>query len=397
MLKLVQKTRAGGLVLGASVVLMATSALADIMHLDDVIVNGSLCAGLDCVNGENFGFDTLRIKENNMRVHFDDTSASASFPANDWRIVINDSANGGANYFAVHDATANTTPFRVDAAAPTNSLYVRSTGDLGLGTSVPAVKLHMVKGNTPTIRLEQDGSSGFTLQTWDIAGNEAGFFVRDVTHASSLPFRVLPGAASQALVVAGDSAVGIGAGTTPNASLHVKRTDGTAKVLVEETNATVAPRTLFALVNNGSANFTFEDTSVAAGNNSGRIWKMKNTAGDFLITTAPGGAGEKEFSLDVDGNLVISGSITTTGGTCGGGCDKVFDAEYELPAIADHAREMWENRYLPNVGPTQENGPINISDKMGRMLNELEYAHIYIEQLNKRIDKLETALLAEKG
>ena len=84
----------------------ALSPLKDIVHLDDVIIDGSICVGLDCVNGENFGFDTQRLKENNLRIHFDDTSVSASFPNNDWRIVINDSNNGGLNHFTVEDATA---------------------------------------------------------------------------------------------------------------------------------------------------------------------------------------------------------------------------------------------------------------------------------------------------
>src|SRR5947207_8458865 len=34
---------------------------------DDLIVQGSICAGLDCVNNEDFGFDTIRVKENNTR------------------------------------------------------------------------------------------------------------------------------------------------------------------------------------------------------------------------------------------------------------------------------------------------------------------------------------------
>ncbi|MEO1370030.1 MAG: hypothetical protein AAFX50_22845, partial [Acidobacteriota bacterium] len=55
-------------------------ALKDQQFLDDVIIVGSACAGLDCNNGESFGFDTLRLKENNLRIHFNDTSNSASFP-----------------------------------------------------------------------------------------------------------------------------------------------------------------------------------------------------------------------------------------------------------------------------------------------------------------------------
>jgi len=128
------------------------SASADQVFADDVIVQGSLCAGLDCTNGESFGFDTIRMKENNLRLHFDDTSASASFPANDWRIVANDTSNGGANYLAFEDSTAGRVPFRVEAGAPVNTLVAEADGDIGIKTLDPVVDLHIVEGNTPTVR-----------------------------------------------------------------------------------------------------------------------------------------------------------------------------------------------------------------------------------------------------
>ena len=53
----------------------------DFVINDDLIVDGSACIGFDCVNGESFGFDTVRLKENNLRIKFDDTSVAASFPA----------------------------------------------------------------------------------------------------------------------------------------------------------------------------------------------------------------------------------------------------------------------------------------------------------------------------
>ncbi|MEO0863652.1 MAG: hypothetical protein AAFY39_03505, partial [Pseudomonadota bacterium] len=69
-------------------ILTATTALtvvggvaaADQVFVDDVIVQGSICVGIDCSNGESFGFDTLRLKENNLRIKAQDTSSSASFP-----------------------------------------------------------------------------------------------------------------------------------------------------------------------------------------------------------------------------------------------------------------------------------------------------------------------------
>ncbi len=164
-----------------------TPAKADQVILDDLIVDGSICAGLDCVNGESFGFDTLRLKENNLRIRFFDTSSSASFPSNDWQITANESSNGGLNKFSIDDIDGGRTPFTIEAGAPSHSLYVDDGGRIGFGTGTPVVELHVKDGDTPTLRLEQDGSSGFTPQTWDVAGNETNFFIRDATNGSTLP------------------------------------------------------------------------------------------------------------------------------------------------------------------------------------------------------------------
>jgi hypothetical protein len=177
---------------------------------DDLIVIGSACVGFDCVNNESFGFDTIRLKENNLRIGFDDTSTAAGFPANDWEITINDSASGGANYFAVRDVTAARQVFRIDAGAPTHALVVSSSGRIGVRTLTPVLDMHMVSSNTPAIRLEQTGAGGWTPQTWDIAGNEANFFIRDVTGGSRLPFRIRPGAPTSSIDISSGGDVGMG-------------------------------------------------------------------------------------------------------------------------------------------------------------------------------------------
>ena len=168
--------------------------------LDDLIVDGSACIGLDCVNGENFGFKTLRLKENNLRVHFEDTSSSASFPSSDWCIQINDSSNGGDEYYGIVDEDAGTIPFRIEEGAGNHALFVESGGNIGLNTNNPTVELHIVDGDTPTMRLEQNGSSGFTPQTWDVAGNETNFFIRDVTNGSRLPLKIRPSSPTGSIV-----------------------------------------------------------------------------------------------------------------------------------------------------------------------------------------------------
>ena len=198
----------------------------DFVIADDLIVQGSACVGLDCVDGESFGFDTVRLKENNTRLQFDDTSVSAGFATNNWQIRANAQPSGGGSFLAFVDqgATGNsetgTLVFQVDAGAPANSLRVSSGGNVGIGTATPVLDVHANTTDTPAIRLEQNNSGGFTAQTWDIGANEANFFVRDVTSGSRLPFRIRPGAPTSSIDIAADGDVGIGTGS-PDTRLSV--------------------------------------------------------------------------------------------------------------------------------------------------------------------------------
>ena len=56
---------------------------------DDLIVKGSICAGFDCLVGESFGQNTIVLKENNLAILFQDTSAGRYYPTNDWRMYAN--------------------------------------------------------------------------------------------------------------------------------------------------------------------------------------------------------------------------------------------------------------------------------------------------------------------
>jgi hypothetical protein len=207
----------------------------DIVQADDVIIQGSLCVGLDCVNNESFGFDTIRLKENNTRIKFDDTSTSTGFANHDWQLTANDSASGGANKFSIEDITAATVPMTITGSAPTNSIFVDSSGRVGFHTATPVLDLHVATGNTPAMRIEQNTSGGFAAQTWDVAGNEANFFVRDVTGGSRLPFRIRPGAPTSSIDISASGNVGVGT-ASPSERLHALNTQD-AQTVSEVENA----------------------------------------------------------------------------------------------------------------------------------------------------------------
>ena len=271
-----------------------TTQNPDIVYLDDVIIDGSLCAGFDCVNGENFGFDTIRVKENNLRIHFDDTSNTASFPANDWRLIANDSANGGDSYYSVEDASAGRRVFTLEAGARANALYVDSQGDVGIGTSTPAVDLEIKTGNTPTTRLQQDGTSGFAPQTWDMAGNEANFFIRDVTNGSKLPFRIRPGASDSSIDIAATGYVGLGT-SSPVTRLEVEDSSATTGIQINNKNAEGDPFLAFA--QSAAEKFTMG----VDGSDSDKF-KIGTTA----IDTAT------RLSIDASGNIGIGTATPAT-------------------------------------------------------------------------------------
>ena len=221
---------------------------------DDLIVQSSACVGFDCVDGESFGVDTIRLKENNLRIHFEDTSTSAGFASNDWRIIANEQPSGGANMFAIEDSTAARNPMTIEAAAPANSLYVDSTGNIGFQQSTPGLDLHLTTSDTPAFRLDQSNAGGFTAQTWDIGGNEANFFIRDLTGGSRLSFRIRPGAPTSSIDIAASGNVGIDT-ASPEAKLHVFSNSTTDGVLAlgEDSDGNTGTQSAFNVAYGGSS------------------------------------------------------------------------------------------------------------------------------------------------
>ena len=170
-----------------------------------------------------------------------------------------------------------------------------------------SVEIHTVDGDTPTLRLQQDGSSGFAPQTWDVAGNETNFFIRDVTNGSKLPFRIKPGAPDNQIYIDNDSQIGMGT-NNPEASLHLRRTDGTSQLLVQDTGAA---ETMALLESAGvTTRFTVEntnDTSCTGGSDCSWSVGMRQNS-SFFITRD--GSGTDECTLDTAGNFSCMGTVS---------------------------------------------------------------------------------------
>lgn len=458
---------------------------------EDSYVQGSLCVGFDCVVPETFSLTTLRLKENNVRFHFNDTSASGGFPTRDWELRANDDASGGASYFGIvdrgDDGSGGTVVLSVAAGAPANSLYVSSGGDVGIRTSTPLLDVHARSTDTPAIRLEQDNSGGFTAQTWDIGANEANFFVRDLTAGSRLSFRIRPGAPTSSLDIMGNGNVNVGSATTHATEINspylfvgkrfsIGTSAGAGDQYVQLSNNAIFDGANPRYVDDGAASQIYmnADSTVfrraAAGAQGGVIsWaeSLRMDAGGrvgigatpsataeanspylfvggrFSIGTSAsagsgyvqlsnnaiftganptyvgaGGAGQMYMNSDtivfrraaagaagavvpwsealrIDSTGVrVSGNLHVTGTCCGP--DYVFDPEFNVPSIEANAAYMWKNRHLPAVGPARTNpegrAVVDVFAQSNGMLEELEKAHIYIEQLNSELKGMKAEL-----
>jgi hypothetical protein len=364
----------------------------DVLHYDDVIITGSLCVGWDCANGESFGYCTVKLKENNLQICFEDTSVG-SFPTNDWKIQINDTTSGGASYFTIWDTNGGRRPFTLEAGAPAHSLYVEDYGRVGLGTSIPYVELHIVDGDSPTIRLDQDGSSGWTAQRWDLCGNETNFFIRDVTNGSKLCFRIQPNTPSNTLCMRSTGNVGIGT-WSPSNKLEIETTGENSTLLFDRTDgATVqfAAKDTFALLNvetNHNLRFATNDTTRMTIENTGDVG-IGLTNPSYLLhlnggAYCDGGAWVPGSSREYKENIH---ALTT---------EEALEAFQELNPVKFNYKVNKEEDYIgfisedvPELIATKERKGVSPMDVVAVLTKVVQEQQKTIAELKEKVEQLE--------
>lgn len=136
----------------------------------------------------------------------------------------------------------------------------------------------------------------------------------------------------------------------------------------------------------------------AAMNHTARMWmdgaifRITNDGADGVAIDSVGNVGigtaVPQGKLDVNGAIYQRGALLHA--------DYVFEPDYKLESIEEHADYMWQEKHLKAVpkAAKAENGQeiVEVGARGKGVLEELEKAHIYIAQLNERIKKLEAKL-----
>ena len=87
------------------------------------------------------------------------------------------------------------------------------------------------------------------------------------------------------------------------------------------------------------------------------------------------------------GKLDVNGTIFQRGASLH--ADYVFETDYNLESIAAHSEFMWKEKHLKAIPKARadENGfeIVEVGSHRKGIVEELEKAHIYIDQLHKQI------------
>jgi len=100
------------------------------------------------------------------------------------------------------------------------------------------------------------------------------------------------------------------------------------------------------------------------------------------------GTNNPQGKLDVNGAIYQRGSSLHA--------DYVFAPDYRLESIDEHAEFMWTKKHLRAIPKAQVDDQgreiVEVGSHRKGIVEELEKAHIYIDQLHNRITKLESAI-----
>ena len=302
--------------------------------------------------------------------------------------------NGGNGRFFVESAPA-VHPFKIAPTAAHNLLRLGIDASGQDSTRQITIDGDLeVLGHTTSQGFEiedADPTLVFTesTQSWNVVGNATSLSIRDATNGAAEPFRIEASAPSDALFIGADGKVGLGT-SNPASSLTVE--DSQPELRLANLGPAGGGWIVFANANTGR--FVLKDLAtdqdplkIEPGSDTNLVRLGLETDGTVASDTVSiGSTNVGAAVLQVFGSIEVDGTVVHA--------DYVFEPGYELDSIEEQADFMWRNKHLPALpkAPEGRRGPVDlVSHQMG-MLEELEKAHIYIDQLHGAIEEMRVRL-----
>ena len=372
-------------------------------------IRNNLCVGGSCANDESFSgnFNQLVLKTSNTRILFDDTTVTGGFPFHDWALQANDRLLNENNQFMIRNETLDTTPVTIQAGSGTNALFLASSGNLGLGTSLPGANLHIEDSNTAALRLRRNDSGGTVLRDFELSVSNSGFSVRDVV-ANTFPFVIQANAPSASFTL-GPNILRLNGSQNSDFDFGVSSSNNANAFFVDagSDNVGIGTDTPAAPLHvSSTGTFTFFRIEATGAS--------PNTAADMTFTSGPAGSGGEYRINVVDGDgpeMRVDGAgyvIATAGFRVGATNlivpDYVFAPDYQLRPLAEVATFIEQNKHLPDVPSAADVAAegLDITEMQFALLKKVEELTLYtleqeatITTLLTRLEALETRAAAD--
>jgi len=303
-------TVGGGLILDGSQS-MQQSTLDDASLLDQVLEKSMHLAGLTL----DFIIPSAQAANVNVSsgvpsVFFNDTDITAQ--TNEWVLR----AVEGSPEFQLRDLVNGNTVLEFDTSNNNRrSMFVDASGDvhfangtlnldkslqnMAIGWSDTANGNFSISDTKPHVWFHDETDTAEA--DWQLNDATVKFWSRPSSLGIwriPLNFNVNAPENSLSFNSSGDAGFGT---SSPAAALEVRRTNGSAQILVDENSGTASTRTLFKIENKGLTKFIINNTT-------GAEWAFANKGTSFRISRQ--GSGQVEMEVFNNGNMTIQGSLT---------------------------------------------------------------------------------------